>query len=265
MDLGLTGRSILITGGSKGIGFACATGFAEEGAILHLAARDPEQLEAAKRTLVAQHGAKVTCHVADLSRPEAAVALAAACGPVDVLINNAGQIPRGRINEIGDARWREAWDLKVFGYINMTRECYATMCKRGSGVIINIIGLGGERHRPEYIAGTTGNAGLMAFTRALGSESVDHGVRVIGINPGRVETERQIEHIMQAAEKRLGDSARWKEIREELVAGLPFQRSARPDEVADLVVFLASDRASYVSATIVTIDAGQSLRPRAAV
>jgi NAD(P)-dependent dehydrogenase (short-subunit alcohol dehydrogenase family) len=265
MDLRLGGKSVLITGGSKGIGFACAAGFAAEGCRIHIAARSEQDLESARKRLTDSHPVEVICHACDLSGTDAVLALGRACRDVDIVVNNAGSIGRARIDEIGPDAWRRAWDLKVFGYIDLTREIYAGMRERGSGVIINIIGLSGERNRPEFIAGTSGNAALMAFTRALGAESVDFGVRVLGINPGRVETERQIEHLHEAAQKRLGDRNRWKEIRAEMVAGLPFKRSARPDEVADLVVFLASDRASYMSATVVTIDAGQSLRPRAQV
>ncbi len=137
-----------------------------------------------------------------------------------------------------------------------------TSASVGAGVIVNVIGLAGERNRSDYIAGSSGNAALMGFTRALGAESVDYGVRVVGVNPGRVETERQIEHLMDAAQSKFGDRSRWQEIRAQMVQGLPFGRSARPDEVADLVVYLASARASYISATIVNIDAGQSLRPQ---
>jgi NAD(P)-dependent dehydrogenase (short-subunit alcohol dehydrogenase family) len=126
----------------------------------------------------------------------------------------------------------------------------------------SVIGVAGERHRSNYIAGTSGNAALMAFTRALGAESVDHGKRVVGVNPGRVETERQIKHFMEDAQAKLSDSARWKELQAQVAETLPFKRSARPAEVADLVVYLASARASYMSGTIVTLDAGQSLRAR---
>jgi 3-oxoacyl-[acyl-carrier protein] reductase len=126
---------------------------------------------------------------------------------------------------------------------------------------LNVIGMAGERNRPEYIAGSSANASLMAFSRALGAESVDHGVRVIGVNPGRIETERQIEIVMEAAEKKLGDRSRWKEMMAQMASTAPFKRFGRPDEVADLVVYLASARASYISATVVNIDAGQSLRP----
>jgi NAD(P)-dependent dehydrogenase (short-subunit alcohol dehydrogenase family) len=126
-----------------------------------------------------------------------------------------------------------------------------------------VIGVAGERHRSNYIAGTSGNASLIAFTRALGSESVDHGIRVVGVNPGRILTDRQIDHIEDAAEKKFGDRKRWKEILAEQSESLPFKRPGNPSEVADLVVYLASARASYVSGTVVTIDAGASLRARA--
>jgi len=261
MDLELRGKNVLITGASKGIGFACAEKFAAEGCSLHLAARSAPALEDARAKLVKQYGVEVSCHPCDLGESAAVVALARACGELDVLVNNAGAIPGGRLDQIDDAKWRRAWDLKVFGYINLTREVYARMRARGSGAIVNVIGLAGERNKPEYIAGSSANAGLMAFTRALGAESVDYGVRVTGVNPGRIETERQREVIMGIAQEKLGDSARWPEVRAQMAETMPFKRFGRPDEVADLVVYLASARASYISATVVSIDAGQSLRP----
>jgi NAD(P)-dependent dehydrogenase (short-subunit alcohol dehydrogenase family) len=261
MDLELRGKSVLVTGASKGIGFACAAGFAAEGCRLHIASRSAVTLEEARAKLVKQYGVEVTCHPYDLSVTANAAALGRACGDIDVLVNNAGAIPGGRIDQIDDEKWRHAWDLKVFGYINLTREVYARMRARGAGVIVNVIGMAGERNRPEYIAGSSANASLMAFSRALGAESVDHGVRVIGVNPGRIETERQIEIVMDAAERKLGDRSRWKEMMAQMASTSPFKRFGRPDEVADLVVYLASARASYISATVVNIDAGQSLRP----
>ena len=263
MDLELRGKNVLVTGASKGIGLACANGFAAEGCNVHIAARSETLLDAARAQMMQQYGVEVVCHACDLGVTANVVALASACGDIDILVNNAGAIPSGRIDEVDNERWRHGWDLKVFGYINLAREVYADMRGRGRGVIVNVIGLAGERNRSNYIAGSSGNAALMAFTRALGAESVDHGIRVVGVNPGRVETERQIKHMKEAAEKKFGDPARWPEIVAQVSQTLPFKRSGRPDEVADLVVYLASARASYISATVVTIDAGQSLRARA--
>jgi NAD(P)-dependent dehydrogenase (short-subunit alcohol dehydrogenase family) len=263
MDLDLRGKKVLITGASKGIGLACAHGFAAEGASVHIAARNEAALKAASDAIVRQHKAEVFVHPLDLGKTDNVVALGKACGDVDVLVNNAGAIPSGSLTQVDNETWRHAWDLKVFGFINLTREIYQRMRERSAGVIVNVIGVAGERHRPDYIAGTSGNAALMAFTRALGAESVDYGIRAVGVNPGRIETERQIDHLKERAAREFGDASRWKEIQTQAAETLPFKRSGRPSEVADLVVYLASARASYISGTIVTIDCGQSMRARA--
>jgi NAD(P)-dependent dehydrogenase (short-subunit alcohol dehydrogenase family) len=263
MDLELRGKSVLITGASKGIGLACARGFAAEGANVHLAARNTAALEAAAADIRKKYKVDATVHTVDLGVTGNAVALGQKCGSVDVLVNNAGAIPQGSLTKLTDERWRKAWDLKVFGFFNLTREIYKGMCERGAGVIVNVIGAAGENHRSNYIAGTTGNASLIAFTRALGGESADHGVRVVGVNPGRILTERQIDHIQDRAEKDLGDRERWKEILAQMSETLPFKRTGDPSEVSDLVCYLASARASYISGTVVTIDGGASTRPRA--
>ena len=124
VDLNLTGRKALITGGSKGIGLAIAKSLAAEGCDLHLAARTQSELEKVAEELRARHGIKVAVHPADLSDGESARALAAAVGDLDILVNSAGGIPRGTLLEIDEERWRKAWDLKVFGTINLTRAVY---------------------------------------------------------------------------------------------------------------------------------------------
>lgn len=257
MDLELSGQCALVTGASKGIGRAVAEVLAEEGVgQLHLAARNRDELSALAARLHAQHGTRVEIHALDLAERGGPVALAGAVGELDILVNNAGAIPGGNLLDIDAERWRQAWDLKVFGYIDLSRETYRAMRSRGRGVIVNVIGMAGERPLAGYIAGSSGNAALMAFTRALGGAAADDGLRVVAVNPGLVATERLVAILSTRAEQEFGDAMRWSD----LLRHQPFARAATPREVADVVAFLASKRASYVSGTVVTIDAGAAQR-----
>lgn len=260
MDLGLGGKRVLITGGSRGIGFACARAFLAEGADVTIAARDAARLAEAKAELAGRAQGGIETVAIDLAVPGAARRLADVAGEIDILVNNAGAIPGGDILAIDEAKWRAAWDLKVFGYVNLAREAFARMRAKKRGVIVNVIGLGGERHNFNYVAGAAGNASLMSFTHAMGAHSTDHGVRVVGVNPGLVATER-MEFLMRTrAENELGDGERWKELVGKL--DLPFGRPATASEIADVVVFLASDRAGYVSGDVVRVDGGALHRGR---
>lgn len=259
MDLELRGRKALITGASKGIGAAIARTLAGEGCDLVLTARDGAALDALCTDLAQQHGVTATAIAADLREPGAVVLLAQAAGDADILVNNAGDIPGGSLAAIDEARWRKAWGLKVMGTIDLSRAFYALMKERGSGVIVNVIGAAGERMDANYIAGSSGNAALYAFTRALGGASMRDGIRVVGVSPGAVATERIRQLMRSAAEARFGDGDR----HEELMQGLPAGRAADPREVADLVAFAASARASYISGTVITIDGGLCANPSA--
>ncbi len=258
MDLNLRGKTVLITGASKGIGAAAAEVFAEEGCDLILAARSGEVLEASAARLAREHNVKALAQPADLRNADdlKRLAEAADAAGVDILVNNAGDIPGGSLERVDEEAWRHAWELKVFGYINLTRRIYAGMKARGGGVIVNDIGAAGERFDFNYIAGSAGNAALMALTRALGSRSLEDGIRVVGINPGPVETDRIVTLMKTQARTRFGDEERYPE----LMGRFPLGRAAKPREIADLMAFLASERSGYTSGVIVTVDGGISAR-----
>lgn len=257
MDLKLAGRTVLVTGASKGIGLAIAQWFAREGCPLRLAARSKDLLEREAAEIRKNAKVEVQVFALDLSQDEGRRKLIEACPEVDILINNAGDIPAGPIEEVDDAAWRAGWDLKVFGTIGLTRHYLAKMKAKKRGVIINIIGAAGERPIPVYVAGSMGNASLMSLTIALGAASPEQGVRVLGVNPGPVLTDRVVKISRKRAKQMLGDEERYPE----LLKKNPFGRPATVDEIAASVVFLASDLSSYTSGTIVTIDGGFSKRP----
>jgi 3-oxoacyl-[acyl-carrier protein] reductase len=256
MDLKLSGRTALITGSSKGIGLSVAQWFAREGAHVCLVARSGDRLQKEAAAIGKETGVTVRTLAADLADPAARERVFNAFPDIDILVNNAGAIPGGSIDDVLEPAWRAGWDLKVFGYVGLTRLYLRKMRERRHGVIINIIGAGGEKLDPSYIAGAAGNAGLMAFTRAIGGNSPEFGVRVLGVNPGPVLTDRVEVLGRKRAATQLGDENRWRES----FAKMPFGRPASCDEIAASVVFLASDLCSYTSGTIVTIDGGLTHR-----
>jgi NAD(P)-dependent dehydrogenase (short-subunit alcohol dehydrogenase family) len=250
MELGLKDRRVLITGGSQGIGKAVAQGFLAEGAEVVIVARDPQRLEQALAELAPL--GRISGRAIDLAQRGAPEAVADAYKETDILVNNAGAIPTGDIFSIDETRWREAWDLKVFGYVNLMRAMYRHMRGRRPKVIVNVLGLGGEKPQWHYVCGNAANVALMGVTESLGGRSIDDGIRVVGVNPGGVETERMINNQKKRAEREFGDATRWREFFKDK----PLQRAASTEEIADVVLFLASDRASWITGTVVRVDGG---------
>jgi|TARA_B100001971_G_scaffold56733_1_gene51761 NAD(P)-dependent dehydrogenase (short-subunit alcohol dehydrogenase family) len=252
LELDLRGKKAVITGASEGIGRAIAHQFAEEGIDLALSARSQDGLQEVKSACERAYGVNVDIYPMDLSKNTDQSELSRQTADADILVNNAGAIPKGKIHEIDEAQWRDVWDLKVFGYINLCRDFYGFMKERGDGVIINIIGNGGEKPVSDYIAGSTGNAALMAFTRALGGDSPNDGIRVVGLNPGPVSTEKLVSMMKKAALDKWEDESRYQEFYEPFA----FDRVATPEEIATMAVFLASPLSAYTSGTIITVDGG---------
>lgn len=259
MELHLAGKTAVITGGSKGLGLGSAKALYAEGCSVHLISRNADDLKAAAAQFAPRGEQKVSYMPLDLADPANVPRVSEFLARADILVNNAGAIPLGTLEEVDDALWRSSWDLKVFGYINLTRSALMLWKAAGrKGTIVNIIGHAGENLTPTYIAGTTGCAALMAFTRSVGSATPEHGIRVVGINPGPVLTERLQNFLRKRAELTLGDADKW----EQVVKAMPFGRTGHVEEIANAVAFLASDVSGYTTGTILTIDGGVSSRAK---
>lgn len=253
MHLGLQGKVALITGGSKGIGFAIAHALAEQGCALRLVARDLTSLEDAQRALKKAFPVEVLILSANLSVPGSTDEVAKAFPETDILINSAGAVARGSLLDIDPTGFREGFEGKVMSSIMLSRALYPNMVARKYGVIINIIGIAGEKLNPNSIGTSIANAALIAFTKAFGAQSVDHGVRVLGINPGLIHTARTDNLLHPKTDVDRQAYAK-------VMANLPYGRMGNPKEVADLAVFFASDAAKYISGDVLSVDAGTRFR-----
>ena len=256
MDLELNAKHVLITGGSKGIGLACAQTFLREGAAVTLVARDSARLEAARKDLLAEFAAgRVGAQAADLRSADEALravdAAQAELGDIDILVNSAGAARRTPPDELTPRHWREAMDAKYFTYIHVIDPVVKRMAARGAGVIVNVIGMGGKTPSGTHLPGGAANAALMLVTAGMAGAYGRRGVRVNAVNPSLTLTDRLLQGI-DAEARWSGQSA--EQVRQRMTAHLPIGRMAKPEEIADMVVFLASRRASYVSGAIVSMD-----------
>lgn len=258
MDLQLTGQHVLITGGSKGIGLACAQGFLREGARVSLVSRDAGNLERAIQELRAEFpdaGTRVLAHSADLRDAAAAQAAVQAietqAGAVQVLVNSAGAARRTPPDELQPQVWHEAMQAKYFSYIHMIDPLVKRMAERGGGAIVNVVGAGGKVASPIHLPGGAANAALMLVSAGMAAAYAARGVRVNAVNPGLTMTERLKEGM--SADARLQGIAPEEALRR-ATARLPLGRIAEPAEIADAVLFLASARASYITGAILAMD-----------
>jgi NAD(P)-dependent dehydrogenase (short-subunit alcohol dehydrogenase family) len=254
MDLGLKDRKVLITGGSKGIGLACAKAFIAEGAKVALVSRSKENLEKAKSQL---RDAYIIA--ADLVDAAAAAAMVEKVenefGLIDILVNSAGAAKRTDADDLTPAAWKAGMDAKYFSYINVIDPLIKKMGKRGRGVVINVIGSGGKVASPTHLAGGAANAALMLATAGLAYAYASKGVRVVGLNPGVTKTERVAEGL-KAEAKRANVSE--EQAYKQMVARLPMGRPAEPEELADIVVFAASERGRYLNGANISTDGAAS-------
>jgi len=254
MDLALKDKKVLITGGSKGIGLACAKAFIAEGAKVALVSRSHQNLDQAKKSV----GNAYTI-VADLIDAAAAAAMVERVekefGAIDILVNSAGAAKRTDADDLTPAAWRASMDAKYFTYINVIDPLIKRMGKRGNGVVINIIGNGGKVASPTHLSGGAANAALMLATAGLAYAYASKNVRVVGLNPGVTKTERVAEGLKAEAKRaNVSEDQAYKQ----MVARLPMGRPAEPEEIADIAVFAASERGRYLNGANISTDGAAS-------
>ena len=258
MNLALKGKIVIVTGGSKGIGFACARAFLAEGGRVAIVSRSQSNLDAALRDLAAP-AADLIAVSSDLIGRAAANTMVAEVerrlGPVDVLVNSAGAAKRYLPEELSAEAWHAAMDAKYFTYIHAMDAVLPAMAKRGQGVVVNIIGMGGKVATPIHLPGGAANSALMLATVGLANVYGPKGVRINAINPGSTMTERLRGSLkLQAKTRGLSEA----EVLSELQAKVPLKRYAAPEDIANLTLFLASDKASYITGAIVPMDGGSN-------
>jgi 3-oxoacyl-[acyl-carrier protein] reductase len=259
MDLGLTDKVALVTGASKGIGKAVALTLAAEGARVAVVARDAGSLGKVAAECRDRSGKDAVVVAADLSRLDETERVVREvkerCGRIDILVNNAGAIRGGDFLKIPDAQWMGDWNLKLLGYIRMARAVLPIMQLQGGGRICNVVGAAGRNPAPTYLTGGAANAALINFTKGLADLGAPSKVLVTAVSPAATKTERW-DSLIAAQAAASGRSA--EDLQREAEASYKLGRIATSEDIADMVTFLVSARAAFVTGVCVTVDGGST-------
>jgi 3-oxoacyl-[acyl-carrier protein] reductase len=256
MELGLDGKVALVTGASRGIGQAIALSFAAEGCDLTITGRDTAALEETAAA-IRSHGRKAALAALDLRREGSEKALIETVrrefGQLDILVNNAGATRRGSFFELSDADWQDGYALKFFGHVRLAREAWPLL-KESRGSLVSIGGTSGRKPEAEFTIGSSVNAAVAAFTKCLADIGKEDGVQVNCVQPSLVETERQWKRI-RAEVAATGETE--DKVRERFVRRMGFRRYGKVEDVADLVTFLVSTRATWMHGATIDLDGGE--------
>ncbi|MEM7525754.1 MAG: SDR family oxidoreductase [Pseudomonadota bacterium] len=259
MDLGIRGKIALVTGGSSGIGLAAAVALAREGAQIVLASRAQDRLDRAASRLCAEGAEGVTTRVVDVSDLDAlqrcVEEVVAAHDGVDILINNAGGPAPGPLKKLGRDAWESAWRLSLMSVVEASRAVLPEMTAKGWGRIVNITSVVAKEPSAVMVLSATYRAGVMALTKAVAGEVAGAGVTVNAVCPSAVLTDRARQLISAGADQ---DGRSFDDALAQVIESLPMKRFAREEEIGDLVAYLCSRQAAYVTGRSISIDGGSS-------
>jgi NAD(P)-dependent dehydrogenase (short-subunit alcohol dehydrogenase family) len=259
MDLRLRGKVAMVSGASKGIGRAVALGLAEEGVHLALNARQAEPLQKVADEIGRRFDVQALVVPGDMTQAADIQAFAGRTveryGRIDILVNNAGSSQGGVFWEVPEQTWLDSWALKLFGYVRLMQAVIPRMIAQGGGRIVNVVGNSGRQPIDTMLPGGSANAALLTITKGVADSVAKHNIVVNAVNPGPIRTDRW-DGIMERIGRGLGKSG--PEYEKQFVQEIPLGRIGRPEEIADLVVFLASERAAFVTGTSVTADGGMT-------